>query len=79
MANTLRHQQRNYAFVNLRWDEPMAQEASNALRQIDDDTLLEMYDAARVSEDVERCDAISAELHWRGIHVHPCGGEPLED
>lgn len=51
--------------------------ASN-LREIDDDTLLEMYENARVEEDVAQCDLASAELIWRGIHASPCSGEPLE-
>lgn len=42
------------------------------LRKFDDDTLLDMYEDARVSED-ESCDAIAAELDWRGIIVQPCG------
>jgi len=41
-------------------------------RQVDSDTLLEMYETARVEED-ESCDAIAAELIWRGIEVQPCG------
>jgi hypothetical protein len=47
-------------------------EGTPSLRAIDDDTLLEMYEDARVNED-DSCDAISAELIWRGIGVHPCG------
>jgi len=42
------------------------------LRDIDDDTLLDMYEDARANED-EACDTIAAELSWRGIEVHPCG------
>ena len=42
-----------------------------SLRQIDDDTLLDMYEDARANED-HQCDAISAELIWRGIEVQPC-------
>ena len=42
------------------------------LRSFDDETLLDMYEDARASED-ETCDAIAAELNWRGIEVHPCG------
>jgi len=45
---------------------------TQALRQIDDDTLLDMYEDARANEE-ESCDAIAAELDWRGIHVQPCG------
>lgn len=45
---------------------------SPEFRDVDLDTLLEMYDDARANED-ERCDAISAELIWRGIDVQPCG------
>jgi hypothetical protein len=48
----------------------------NKLRAIDDDTLLEMYDAARVGEDGEPCDLITAELHSRGIEVPPCESTP---
>jgi len=44
-----------------------------ALRGFDDDTLLDMYEDARVSED-DSCDAIAAELDWRGIVVQPCSG-----
>ena len=51
---------------------------TSEIRQIDDDTLLEMYEDARVEEEIARCDAISAELEWRGIHVTPCGGHALE-
>ena len=47
--------------------------AENPLRQFDDDTLLDMYEDARASED-ESCDAIAAELDWRGIVVSPCSG-----
>lgn len=47
-------------------------EGTPALRQFDDETLLDMYEDARASED-EMCDAIAAELIWRGIEVHPCG------
>lgn len=43
-----------------------------ALRRFDDETLLDMYDEARANED-ESCDAIYAELVWRGIEVQPCG------
>jgi len=42
------------------------------LRGFDDDTLLDMYEHARVLED-ETCDAIATELNWRGIEVQPCG------
>lgn len=48
-------------------------EGTPALRQIDDETLLDMYDHARANED-DACDAIAEELIWRGIDVHPCGG-----
>ena len=47
--------------------------AENPLRQLDDDTLLDMYEEARANED-ESCDEIARELIWRGIEVHPCGG-----
>jgi len=47
-------------------------EGSPHLRTFDDDTLLDMYEHARALED-ETCDAISAELIWRGIEVQPCG------
>jgi hypothetical protein len=43
-----------------------------ALRKFDDDTLLDMYDHAHETSD-EHCDAIAAELTWRGIQVKPCG------
>lgn len=42
------------------------------LRQFDDDTLLDIYEDARANED-ESCDAIAAELSFRGIEVQPCG------
>ncbi|WP_404711465.1 hypothetical protein [Sphingomonas sp. MMS24-J13] len=48
----------------------------NKLRVIDDDSLLEMYETARIEEDGEQCDLITAELHWRGIEVTPCGWQP---
>jgi len=47
-----------------------------------DDTLLDMYDQAHEVGD-EHCDAIAAELQWRGIEVPACkrqhrgGVEPL--
>jgi hypothetical protein len=41
-------------------------------RKFDDDTLLDMYDHAHETSD-EQCDAIAAELTWRGIVVKPCG------
>jgi hypothetical protein len=41
------------------------------LREIDDETLLDMYDHAHEASDA-RCDAIAAELHWRGIEVPAC-------
>jgi len=47
-------------------------EGTPSLRRFDDDTLLDLYEDARVSED-ETCDAIAAELIWRGIEVQPCG------
>ena len=50
----------------------MASDRDPKLRTIDDDTLLEMYEQARADED-EACDAIAAELIWRGIAVQPCG------
>jgi hypothetical protein len=43
-----------------------------ALRRFDDDTLLDMYEHAHDAGD-EHCDAIAAELTWRGIVVKPCG------
>ncbi len=43
-----------------------------ALRGFDDDTLLDMYDHAHDVGD-EHCDALAAELIWRGIDVKPCG------
>jgi len=43
-----------------------------ALRQIDDATLLDLYEQARADEDAQ-CGPISAELIWRGIEVQPCG------
>lgn len=46
--------------------------ANDALRRFDDDTLLDMYDHAHDTGD-EHCDAIAAELNWRGITVKPCG------
>ena len=46
--------------------------ADQPYRQVDSDTLLEMYERARTEED-ESCDAIAAELVWRGIEVQPCG------
>lgn len=42
------------------------------LRRFDDDTLMDMYDHAHHLGD-EHCDAIAAELAWRGIQVTPCG------
>ena len=42
------------------------------LRRLDDDTLLDMYEDARANEE-ETCDAIAAELSFRGIEVQPCG------
>ena len=45
--------------------------SDNPLRQIDDETLLDMYDYAHDVGD-EQCDAIAAELHWRGIEVPAC-------
>ena len=45
--------------------------SDNPLRQIDDDTLLDMYDHAHETSD-EYCDAIAAELRWRGIEVPAC-------
>lgn len=45
--------------------------SDNPLRQIDDETLLDMYDHAHDVSD-EQCDAIAAELHWRGIEVSAC-------
>jgi len=42
-----------------------------ALRRFDDDRLLNMYEAARSAEKADVCDAISAELKWRGIEVRP--------
>ena len=42
------------------------------LRRFDDDTLLDMYEDALANED-ESCDAIAAELSFRGIEVQPCG------
>jgi hypothetical protein len=47
-------------------------EGTPAFRQFDDDTLLDMYDHAHDVGD-EQCDAIAAELTWRGIIVTPCG------
>ncbi len=41
------------------------------LRQIDDETLLDMYDHAHETSDAH-CYVIAAELHWRGIEVPPC-------
>jgi len=55
------------------------------LRLIDDDTLLEMYDAARADQNAEECEAIVGELIWRGIEVRPCssatpgGSKPDEE
>jgi hypothetical protein len=46
--------------------------ASSTLRRLDDDTLLDMYDHAHETGD-EYCDAIAAELRWRGIEVPACG------
>lgn len=46
-------------------------EGTPALREIDDDTLLDMFDHAHDTGD-EQCDAIAAELHWRGIEVPAC-------
>jgi hypothetical protein len=43
-------------------------------RNVDDDTLLDMFDHAHETGD-EHCDAIAAELHWRGIEVPPCQRE----
>jgi len=57
---------------NARTDQRDLSEGSPELRNIDVDTLLEMYDEARANED-DQCDAISAELIWRGIEVQPCG------
>ena len=45
--------------------------SDNSLRQIDDETLLDMYDYAHDVGD-DQCDAIAAELHWRGIEVPAC-------
>lgn len=42
------------------------------LRRFDDETLLDMYDHAHETSDAH-CDAIAAELNWRGIAVEPCG------
>jgi hypothetical protein len=44
---------------------------NNPLREIDDETLIDMYDHAHETSDMH-CDAIAAELHWRGIEVPPC-------
>lgn len=47
--------------------------------QLDDDTLLELYNQAHARGDEmsdageERCAAITAELQSRGIQVPPCG------
>jgi len=46
-------------------------ESTPALRDIDDDTLLDMFDHAHETSD-EQCVAIAAELHWRGIEVPAC-------
>lgn len=46
-------------------------EGTPALREIDDDTLLDMYDHAHEVGD-EQCSAIAAELWWRGIEVPAC-------
>ena len=46
-------------------------EGTPALRQFDEDTLLDMYDHAHEVGD-EHCDAIAAELQWRGIEVPVC-------
>ena len=43
-----------------------------SLRRFDDETLLDMYDHAHDVGD-EHCDALAAELGWRGIEVKPCG------
>jgi hypothetical protein len=40
-------------------------------RRFDDDTLLDMYDHAHEEGDAA-CDAIAAELTWRGIEVPAC-------
>jgi hypothetical protein len=51
---------------------------TNPLRAFDDETLLDMYEHAHAHGDErcdaadERCDAIVAELSWRGIQVPPC-------
>ena len=44
------------------------------LRTIDDETLLDMFDHAHETGD-EHCEAISAELQWRGIEVPACRHE----
>ena len=46
-------------------------EQESPLRKFDDDTLLDMFDHAHETSD-EHCDAIAAELQWRGIAVQPC-------
>ena len=51
-------------------------EAPSPLRSIDNDTLLDMYDAARAADHADECDVISAELTWRGINVRPCSSRP---
>lgn len=47
-------------------------EGTPALRPFDNETLLDMYDHAHETSDAH-CDAIAAELLWRGIEVKPCG------
>jgi hypothetical protein len=54
-------------------------EGAPAFRDVDDDTLLELYQEAHDRGDEvadageERCAMIAAELGWRGIVVKPCG------
>jgi hypothetical protein len=47
--------------------------AAPKFRETDDDTLLELYDAARTAGEHHRCEMISDELEWRGIVAPPCG------
>ena len=46
-------------------------EGAPSFRVYDDGTLLDMFDHAHEIGD-EHCDAIAAELKWRGIEVPAC-------